>query len=373
MQQLSEQVSTLAGLLPGLIDEVKNVVERQDKLEKGAAAPSVPPALHQQPFPAAGTPGASAPLGALAKQLPSPAKVPSQVLGSPPLKVPKAVSANVDQSDPSLARAVTQQGEALSLLVAHLVAQGESLDFGAFSGSVSGKGAARREKLQAELSSGSSSFFLQVLQGAHRRLYPALPCPTSLEAMRLQGRLSLVTYLERQGGYNQQRTMGIFMLLLASIADAFLRDDPHAAMEHLGLALAATEQATADGGRWDLGFLLTLLEDPAPSMFSAKASPANSRLRAFSPLVPPALASVTLAYVREVDLLSQRRRDTVQPSRAPASPTGEEHDTGQRLLHILVMALNYVYHDCSFVPAPLLERLPNSAQQRCLHYLGGLV
>ena len=137
-----------------------------------------------------------------------------------------------------------------------------------------------------------------------------------MEDMRAQGRLSLVSYLERQGGYDQQRGNGLIMLMLATIGDCFLRGDTHAAMEHLGLALAATEQSCTDNGRWDLGFLLTLLEEPAPSMFAPRGQAANTRLRAFSPLVPPALASVTLAYVREVDLLSQRRKDAVQPSRA---------------------------------------------------------
>ena len=56
MLQLPEQVSALAGLLPGLmIDEVKNVVERQCCLEQSSVLPAGPPApLHQQPFPAPG-------------------------------------------------------------------------------------------------------------------------------------------------------------------------------------------------------------------------------------------------------------------------------------------------------------------------------
>ena len=45
--------------------------------------------------------------------------------------------------------------------------------------------------------------------------------------------------------------LGLMTLMLASIGDAFAR-------EHLALALAATEQAASDGGRWDLAFLLTL-------------------------------------------------------------------------------------------------------------------
>ena len=45
----------------------------------------------------------------------------------------------------------------------------------------------------------------------------------------------------------------------------------------------------------------------------------------------------------------------------------------RRLLHVLVMALNYLYNDCSFVPLGLLRREPNPSQRRCLRYLGKLV
>ena len=346
--QLSEQVSALANLLPGLVDQVRGVVERQNAMEKAAqpAGPSLRPAApeaspapvpsppaaaiplpaHQMHFPPAGTGPQAKTLGVLAKALPPPAKV----------SVPAAATALAPQpalpgpaADPSacgsssLARALTEQGQTLSLLVGHLVAQGEHLDLSSSSSALS---TAKREKLQQELASGSSTFFLQVAQGAHRRLYPALPCPGTVEEIQNQGRLSLVTYLERQGGYGQQRSLGIFMLLLATIADAFLRGDQHAAREHLALALSATEQAAADNGKWDLAFLLTLLEEPAPTMFGPKPAAANTRLRAFSPLVPQSLASVTLAYVREVDLLAQRRKDAVQPAR---TTTKEGEDSAE--------------------------------------------
>ena len=40
---------------------------------------------------------------------------------------------------------------------------------------------------------------------------------------------------------------------------------------------------------------------------------------------------------------------------------------------MLVMAFNYLYNDCSFVPLGLLRREPNPSQRRCLRYLGKLV
>ena len=44
----------------------------------------------------------------------------------------------------------------------------------------------------------------------------------------------------------------------------------------------------------------------------------------------------------------------------------------RRLLHILVMALNFLHQDCHFVPLELLQRPPNVPQARCLSYLGPL-
>ena len=38
----------------------------------------------------------------------------------------------------------------------------------------------------------------------------------------------------------------------------------------------------------------------------------------------------------------------------------------RRLLHVVVMCLNYLYQDCSFVPLELLQREPNKPQLRCL-------
>ena len=44
-----------------------------------------------------------------------------------------------------------------------------------------------------------------------------------------------------------------------------------------------------------------------------------------------------------------------------------------RLLHAVVMAINFVHHDCSHVPIAILSRPPNLAQQRCLDHLKALV
>ena len=71
VNQLSEQVSALAGVLPGLVEQMRNLVDRQNMLEKAPPATAqtqAPVPVHQQPFPQAGlqAPGS---LGILAKSL----------------------------------------------------------------------------------------------------------------------------------------------------------------------------------------------------------------------------------------------------------------------------------------------------------------
>ena len=45
----------------------------------------------------------------------------------------------------------------------------------------------------------------------------------------------------------------------------------------------------------------------------------------------------------------------------------------KRVLHVLVMALNFIHQDCAFVPLRLLRSPPNTAQQPVLTYLEALV
>ncbi|OLP96296.1 Protein-S-isoprenylcysteine O-methyltransferase [Symbiodinium microadriaticum] len=222
MTQLSEQVAAIAAVIPSLAGQIRLVAEKQATSSAApvAAAPQ-PPAGLQQAFP---------------------------TIAAAPVAVPDGEAASRPRPDgSSLAKAVTQQGEALSQLVAHLIAQSETLDLTGNSTSLSAKGTAKREKLQQDLASGNTNFFLQVVQSAHRRLYPALPLPSSVEEAQASGRVSIVSYLERTGGYDRSRELGMMMMLLASIADAFLKGGNHAAREHTALALAATEQGVERG------------------------------------------------------------------------------------------------------------------------------
>ena len=217
MTQLSEQVAAIAAVIPSLADQIRLVAEKQaaPTANPVAAAPQ-PPAGLQQAFPTIAAAPVAVPLQQMAKQLPAPGQVQHQA------KVPQVAPGPAGSSSDGsfLAKAVTQQGEALSQLVAHLIAQSETLDLTGNSTSLSAKGTAKREKLQQDLASGNTNFFLQVVQSAHRRLYPALPLPSSVEEAQTSGRVSMVSYLERTGGYDRSRELGMMMMLLASIADA---------------------------------------------------------------------------------------------------------------------------------------------------------
>ena len=319
--QLAEQVNQLAAVLPGIMDQIKVLAERQ------AAAPNqstpqplpvptapVPAPAHQQNFPAlVNNPAPQPCLASLASALPVPARPaapgPAPAPAQPALAQPCSASAT---SSDQLATAIAQQGQALSLLVSHLASQGDAVDLSSASAGLSTKGSAKRERLQQELMQRSGSFFLQVCQNAFRRLHPAAQVPASVPDLASDGRLSFVTYMERFGGYNKSRDLALVMHQACFIADCLIRDDVPGAREHLALLLASVEQAAQDQS-WSLAYLLTLLEEPAPQVYAPRPQGHASRLRAFSPLVSPSWGSTTLAFVREVDLLAQRRKDAAGP------------------------------------------------------------
>ncbi|CAE7779878.1 unnamed protein product [Symbiodinium sp. CCMP2592] len=461
--------------------QVRVVSERQ--AQASAPPPAQPTPAHQKDFPAVGPtdPSGPQPLASLAAALPAPArlgatpKIAPAPAAPPPAAAPK--SSALPSSSDSLATAIAQQGQALTLLVSHLASQGDALDLSTATAGLSSKGSAKRERLQQELAQRSSTFFLQVCQN---------------------GRLSFVTYMERFGGYGQSRDLALVMHQLSFVSDCFLQDDVHGAREHLALPLASTEQAAQDRN-WTLAYLLCLLDDPAPQVYASRAQGSASRLRVFTPLVSPAWASTALSYVREIDAMAQRtcRRwrsrsqapaslppqaeagspattaantlppgleptplaprtpadvscplnlhvspsgpclDSPDPSSAASSASGSVGagpgqplqanafspsaalsfrrwatlhlnwcgqpapdsvflplpvpcpgafrplgHSGQRrrqraacqvALHAVVVALNFVYNDCAYVPLRLLARPPNSAQARCLRYLRGIV
>ena len=197
--------------------------------------------------------------------------------------------------------ALAQQSTAITTLVAHLASQADPLgELGSTAvSSSSTKGVQRRERLQNEIACRSSTCYLQVMQQVHRRLHPGKPTPKT-EA-DLAG-LSFLTYLEKSGGFRQNRDAGLQMWLMGHIMEAAAADDVWLMKERLALAVVALDQSVADRGEWTLGYLFSLAEDPPISMFQDKTSTTAPFGKPFSMLVPPTWSAICLAYVKAGDI-----------------------------------------------------------------------
>ena len=119
--------------------------------------------------------------------------------------------------------AIAQQSSAITALVAHMASQsGDAMADLSATGlsSSSTKGVQRREKMQSGLAHVTSTYFLQMQQQLHRRLFPSRPVPQSEEELR---DVSVLQYLERQGGYRAQREMGLVAWVLGHAVDSAAR------------------------------------------------------------------------------------------------------------------------------------------------------
>ena len=151
-------------------------------------------------------------------------------LGQVPLPEdePKKWQETIGQAsvDPML-QALSQQSSALTALVAHLASSSDpvgELSSSSTSMSSSTKGVQRRERLQNELASGQSQFFPAVQQQLHRRLFPGRPVPRNLQEIQASG-VSMLHYLERYGGYRNQRELGLCLWILGHVIDSMAMGD----------------------------------------------------------------------------------------------------------------------------------------------------
>ena len=203
-------------------------------------------------------------------------------------------SSGAENQDPgSIVNALAQQSSALTALVAHIAQHGgdplAELQSG-FSVSSNMKGVQRREKLQAELAGRSGNFFLLMMQQVHKRLHPGRALPRSEAEL---GAVSMVEYLEKSGGYKNQKTLGLIQWILAHAVDAAAQEDFAGTKEILALLAMSVEQANYDGGDWSVAYLVSLHEDPPIQLFQERSmqvsAPAGlsahlSRLRGQLPL-----------------------------------------------------------------------------------------
>ena len=121
------------------------------------------------------------------------------------------------------------------------------------------------------------------------------------------------------------------MWIFAHAMDAAAGGDFYATKEYLALGVMALEQSAFDAGDWGLACVLSLVEDPPQTLFRDKMQSITSAGRPFSPLIPPQLASINLAYLKEIDVLHWRglfRRGASEDSKSQTySKVGIELDS----------------------------------------------
>ena len=195
-------------------------------------------------------------------------------------------------------RTMVTQTRALTLLLARLEAQGG--DQGASAGSSGpANGAAQRERLSRTLSDSPGAIGRTIMDNMARKLGPlhtnaGVPDP--------------LAYLERFGNYGGQRGLGHVSWLTAHAFRAALLGETETVFDLLGLLLMATDQVALDSGRWELAWMMTMLDDP-PQEMMGRQPPTSGAARAFTPLASQAWTSIALSYLKEMDTITARREE----------------------------------------------------------------
>ena len=173
--------------------------------------------------------------------------------------------------------------------------------------------------MQAELAARSGNFYLQLMQQMHRRLHPGKPVPTCLDELKS---LSMLTHLERQGGYKNQRETGLIMWLVGHVIDALNSDDLPGVRELMALLVVSLEQSVVDGGDWSLAFLLALVAEPPIQMFQDRTVALTPLGRPFAPLVPASWAAMALGYLKDLETLASKKQEIVPKAKSKENAAG---------------------------------------------------
>ena len=223
----------------------------------------------------------------------------------------------------SLEAALVEQSTALTSLVAHLAAHTadgmSDLNLSSSSSQTSGtRGVLRREKMQSDLAARSGNFYLQLMQQMHRRLHPGKPVPQNLSELQS---LSMLQYLERQGGFRHQRETGLVLWLMGHVVDAINAEDWAGVRELVALTVVSLEQSAIDQGDWSLAFLLSLVAEPPVQMFQDRMVSMSPHGRPFAPLCPASWAATTLAYLKDMETLTSKKSEVASKPKANANQT----------------------------------------------------
>ena len=330
---LAEQVATLAEHMKLLAAQQEELLRSHQAMSRSAASaeavpvqalggsskrPGMPSLSATLPLPKAGQVAATAKLVGPPPKVRSAQDAAGRTSGDMPDEPVNPLEPG-EESPNAFAKALTQQSAAITALVAHLTTGDAMTDLSATSsggGSLNTKGAARRERMQSDLASRTSCFFLQVQQQLFKRMNPTRQVPQNEADLAASG-ISMTSYLERYGGFKGNREAGLALWIAAHVMDAMAVQDFQGAKEYMALLTVALEQSALDGG-WQLAYLLCLLEDPPNNLFADRMAPITSG-RPFSPLVPPSWSAVALSYLKEVELLASRKQEVKNPKGIPAA------------------------------------------------------
>ena len=320
---LAAGLDSLMSTLPTLTNQVAALAQKQEAIEArmtSGYAQSNP--LLSQPL--GGSLALTAPsVATAAKELSMPPRTQHRLglgmLASPTLQTPAEVAElekeklggqiqSIPTSGDALAAAVLAQSKALTTLVGQIASASSDPMAELTQASGAGtRGAAGRNRLQAELASHRGSFFQSVTASMARRMMPtSSPDATPMEL--LSRGVSGVQYLERFGGYGRNRELGQLQYQAMTMFDFLMADNIPAAKDTLALMVVAIEQMNLDGGRSDLATLLCLQEDPPSSIFVNRHLSTTSRARAFAPLADQRwITTCALAYLKELEVISAKR------------------------------------------------------------------
>ena len=330
---ISQQMDTVLAALPSIVDQLTALTRRQDDLERGGRS-TASGSKDVPAFKAVTASKTSAPVSGMLASTGTPniAALASQ-LGRPPLGQParsKKISPSLDGEpmepedflprDPRtdleeeeemgtpMERALLQQSKVLSAVMAHFHNSGNDpfTDLSSSGPTTGVKGTMARERLQRELADGSGAFFLKVCQQIQRRMAPTTRPASDLS--RVQD-VSLLAYLERYGGYGQNRELGMVQWSLGHAFDAAAREEWGLVRDHLALTSVMVEQASLDANKWHLAWLLRLLDDPPQNLWLNRGQTAVGTKRPFAPLCAQNWTTTALAYLKEAEVLQGKRSD----------------------------------------------------------------
>lgn len=335
---LATQMETILAALPALTDQLANLTERQAAFEKKSQS-AVPP---QHPFKPMATGKASMPVSSFLHQAGAPLPMPGgigKILGPPPptrhvswvddQQVANGALAEDEPPDPlqsgevddissPMAQALLEQSKALRALMVHFQVAGADpmSDLSASTPTTGVKGTLAREKLQRELSQGSGQFFLKVCQSIQRRMSPTSRLASNFSEAR---DVSLLAYLERHGGYGQNRELGMVQWSLGYAFDAAAKGEWGLVSDHLALTSVMVEQAAMDANRWHLAWLLRLLDDPPQNLWLSRGQTATGARRPFAPLCAPSWTTTALAYMKEAEVLQTKKAEVLGSNKSAGS------------------------------------------------------